>query len=159
GDPFLFGRGGEEAEALAKAQIPFEVIPGVTAALGAGAFAGIPLTHRGVSSAVAIVTGHEDPAAGDCERDWHALAQFPGTLVIYMGLARLAAIARTLVEFGRSAETPAAAIRCATTGQHQTVTGTLGTIAEAAETTGLRSPTLIIIGPVVSLRSTLSWFD
>src|SRR5262249_39508798 len=116
GDPFVFGRGGEEATALHAAGIPFEVVPGVTAALGAAAFAGIPLTQRPCASAVAFVTGHEQPdKVGTL--DWAALARFPGTLVLYMGMSRLARIAEALVRHGKSADTPAAAVRLATTGE------------------------------------------
>src|SRR5436309_15136193 len=115
GDPFLFGRGGEEAEALRAAGIPFEVVPGVTSALGAAACAGIPLTHRACASAVALVTGHENPAKPEAALDWEALARFPGTLVVYMGIARLPKIAGHLMDHGKPADTPAAAVHSATT--------------------------------------------
>ncbi len=132
GDPFLFGRGGEEAEALRRAGIAYEVVPGVTAALGAGAFAGIPLTHRQHVSAVAFVTGHEKPDKTDSFLDWPALARFPGTLVIYMGMARLAHIAQMLIDHGKAADTPAAAVHWATTGRQRTVTATLGDLPAAS---------------------------
>ncbi|HYV36268.1 MAG TPA: uroporphyrinogen-III C-methyltransferase [Gemmataceae bacterium] len=157
GDPLLFGRGGEEALALHEANIPFEIVPGVTAALGAGAFAGIPLTHRGIASAVALVTGHENPEKGEPALDWQALSRFPGTLVVYMGFARLAAIARTLIDNGKPANTPAAVIQLATTGAQQTVVASLSEIAAKVAT--LASPALCIIGPVVALREQLTWFE
>ena len=159
GDPFLFGRGGEEAEALHKAGIPFEVVPGVTAALGAGAYAGIPLTHRTVASAVAFVTGHENPDKGEEQVDWKALAAFPGTLAIYMGLARLSAIAQALIGHGKAADTPAAAIHACTTPEQRTVTGTLSDIGDRVKAAELTSPALVLIGHVVAMREDLAWFD
>jgi uroporphyrinogen III methyltransferase/synthase len=159
GDPFVFGRGGEEAAALREAGISFEIVPGVTAALGAGAFAGIPLTHRDHASAVAFVTGHEchDPAKSSL--DWAALARFPGTLVIYMGMTRLAEIARTLIENGKADDTPAATIHRASTGNQHTVGAPLGRLPEAVERAGLTAPAVTIIGPVVALRRQLAWFE
>src|SRR5262249_132943 len=121
GDPFLFGRGGEEAEALRKANIPYEIVPGVTAALGAAACAGIPLTHRSHASAVAVVTAHENPTKAESALDWAALASFPGTLVIYMGMSRLNLIVRALLDQGKSADTPAAVVQWASTGLQHTV--------------------------------------
>jgi uroporphyrinogen III methyltransferase/synthase len=159
GDPFVFGRGGEEAEALHAAGVPFEVVPGVTAALGAAACAGIPLTHRHASSAVAIVTGHENPAKGEPGVDWAALARFPGTLVIYMGLGRLEAIARTLIVEGKPADTPAAVVESCTTGSQRTVTAPLGEIAATVAAAAIAAPALTIIGDVVWLRSQLAWFE
>jgi uroporphyrinogen III methyltransferase/synthase len=159
GDPFLFGRGGEEAEALRRAGIPYEVVPGVTAALGAGAYAGIPLTHRDHVSAVAFVTGHEKPDKTDSFLDWPALARFPGTLVIYMGMARLAHITQMLLSHGKDAQTPAAAVHWATTGRQQTVTAALGDLPAAVQKAGLKAPSLVFIGSVVSLRSELAWFE
>ena len=159
GDPFMFGRGGEEAQALHDAGIPFEVVPGVTAALCAAAFAGIPLTHRTFASGVAFVTGHENPDKGEEHVDWKALASFPGTLAIYMGMARLAAIAQTLIGHGKAGDTPAAAIHAGTTPEQRTITGTLGGIADAVKAAGLTSPALVLIGPVVALRQDLAWFD
>jgi uroporphyrinogen III methyltransferase/synthase len=158
GDPGIFGRLGEEAEALHAAGVPFEIVPGVTAATAAGAYAGIPLTHRDHASAVAFVTGHE------CEKDstsldWSALARFPGTLVIYMGLKRLRAIARTLIERGKPAETPAAVVHWASTGRQRTVEGTLGSIADRAEAAGIRAPAVTLVGSVVRMRETLAWFE
>jgi uroporphyrinogen III methyltransferase/synthase len=159
GDPFVFGRGGEEAEALRAAGIPFEVVPGVTAALGAAACAGIPLTHRQLSSAVAFVTGHENPDKGEPVIDWAALAHFPGTLVVYMGLGRLAAIAQTLMAHGRAADTPVAVVQSCTTGEQRVVTAPLAGIADAVQAAGIVAPALSIIGDVVRLRSQLAWFE
>ena len=159
GDPFVFGRGGEEAEALRQAGIPYEIVPGVTAALGAGAFAGIPLTHRQHVSAVAFVTGHEKPDKTDSFLDWPALARFPGTLVIYMGVARLPHIIGQLIEHGKPADTPAAAIHWATTGRQRTVTALLGDLPIAVQQAALKAPSLIIIGSVVNLRAELAWFE
>ncbi|HEY7426774.1 MAG TPA: uroporphyrinogen-III C-methyltransferase [Gemmataceae bacterium] len=159
GDPFVFGRGGEEAEALRQAGVAYEVVPGVTAALGAGAFAGIPLTHRQHVSAVAFVTGHEKPDKTDSFLDWPALARFPGTLVIYMGVSRLPHIVQMLLDNGKSAETPAAAVHWATTGRQRTVTATLCDLPAAVQQAELKAPSLVLIGSVVSLRAELSWFE
>jgi uroporphyrinogen III methyltransferase/synthase len=159
GDPFVFGRGGEEAEALRRAGVPYEVVPGVTAALGASAFAGIPLTHRQHVSAVAFVTGHEKPDKTDSFLDWPALARFPGTLVIYMGMARLAHIVQMLLDHGKSARTPAAAVHWATTGRQRTVTAPLGELPVAVQQAGLKAPSLVLIGSVVALREELAWFE
>ena len=128
GDPFIFGRGGEEAEVLREAGIPFEIIPGVTSAIAVPAYAGIPLTHRNHTSAVAFVTGHEDPTKGKSDIDWEALAGI-GTLVFLMGVMNLPAIAENLIRCGKAAETPAALIRRGTTPDQETLTGTLGDIA------------------------------
>jgi len=158
GDPFVFGRGGEEAQALREAGIPFEIVPGVTAAAGAAAFAGIPLTDRRLASAVALVTGHEK-AETEGTMDWAALARFPGTLVIYMGIARLAKIVAALCEYGRRADTPAVVVQWATTGEQRTVEAPLAGLAEVARAAGLTSPAVIIIGDVVGLRHELAWFE
>jgi uroporphyrinogen III methyltransferase / synthase len=159
GDPFLFGRGGEEAEALREAGIPYEVVPGVTAGLGACAFAGIPLTHRRHASAVAFVTGHEHPGKPGSLLDWDALARFPGTLVIFMGIARLPQIAQALVERGKSPETPAAVIHRGTVGSQRTVEAPLHRLAEAVQQAGLTAPSLVVIGAVAALRPQLAWFE
>ncbi len=159
GDPMVFGRGGEEAEALRAAGVAFEVVPGVTAALGAAAFAGVPLTHRLHASAVAFVTGHENPGKGGPALDWEALARFPGTLVVYMGLGRLAEVAAALTERGKPADTPAAVVHAATTGEQRTVEAPLGRLADAARAAGLSPPAVTIIGPVVGLRDRTAWFD
>jgi uroporphyrinogen III methyltransferase/synthase len=159
GDPFLFGRGGEEGEALRQAGIPFEVVPGVTAALGAAAYAGIPLTHRQHASAVALVTGHEDPTKPGTALDWQALARFPGTLVFYMGMSRLGRIVASLIGHGKSADTPAAVVQWGTTGEQQTVEAALGELPAAVQQAGLAAPAVVLVGPVVSLRGRLAWFE
>jgi uroporphyrinogen III methyltransferase/synthase len=153
GDPFVFGRGGEEAEALAAAGVPFEVVPGVTSAIAAPAYAGIPVTHRGLSTHVTIVTGHEDPAKGEPEVDWDALARAGGTLVILMGAGRIGDIAARLVAAGRDPDTPAAAVRHGTRPDQETVRATLGTLASA----GIEPPSAIVVGDVAGLD--LGWFE
>jgi uroporphyrinogen III methyltransferase/synthase len=167
GDPFVFGRGGEEAERLRAAGIAFEVVPGITAGVAASAYAGIPVTHRDAASAVAFITGHEDPAKleGDGPRppgfslDWAALARFPGTLVVYMGVRRLEAIARELMAGGRAGAEPAAVIQRGTLPDQRVVTGTLETIAAAASAAGVKAPAISLFGPVAALRSELAWFE
>jgi uroporphyrinogen III methyltransferase/synthase len=153
----VFGRGGEEAEALAAADIAFEVVPGVTAGVAAPAYAGIPVTHRDDASAVAFVTGHEDPAKAESAIDWKALAAFPGTLVLYMGVRRLPEIAARLIEAGRSADEPAAVVERGTLPDQRTVTGPLREIAETAS--GVRPPAVTLIGPVARLRDGLDWIE
>jgi uroporphyrinogen III methyltransferase/synthase len=159
GDPFVFGRGGEEAAALRAAGVAYEVVPGVTAALGAAACAGIPLTHRDFASGVALVAGHEQPDKGDSALDFAALARFPGTLVFYMGVVRLPFLVRSLIEHGKPPDTPGAAVRWATTPQQQTVEAPLGELPAAAAAADLKAPALIIVGPVVGLRRELAWFE
>ena len=159
GDPFVFGRGGEEAEALYAAGIPFEVVPGVTAGVAAPTYAGIPVTHRELSSAVAFVTGHEDPAKPESALDWDALAAFPGTLVVYMGVRRLKSIAARLIEAGRDPDQPAAVIERGTFPEQQVVTATLATIAATAAEEGVGAPAVVVLGPVVGLREQLRWFE
>lgn len=159
GDPFVFGRGGEEAEALRQAGIAYEIVPGVTAALGASAFAGIPLTHRRHVSAVAFVTGHEKPDKTDSFLDWPALARFPGTLVLYMGMSRLSHIVENLIAHGKACDTPAAVVHWATTGRQRTLTASLGELPEAVQRAELKAPSLVIVGTVVSLRAELAWFE
>ena len=159
GDPFVFGRGGEEAQALAEAGLPFEVVPGVTSAIAAAAYAGIPVTHRGVASSVAFVTGHEDPAKGDAAVDWTKLATAVDTIVLLMGVANLKEIADKLIAAGRDAETPAAVIEWATTPAQRTVSGTLAGIAASAERAGVGNPAVVVVGEAVRLRETLAWFD
>lgn len=151
GDAFVFGRGGEEALALAEAGIHFEVVPGVTSAVAVPAAAGIPLTHRGVASSFAVVTGHQEPG-GASRVDWSRLAGAVDTLVVLMGLAHLGAIAQELIAHGRDPETPAALIERGTTEAQRTVTTTLAELPEAAATAGLESPVIAVIGDVVSLR-------
>src|SRR5262249_48161780 len=149
----------EEAEALRREGIPFEIVPGVTAALGAAAHAGIPLTDRRCASAVALVTGHEDPAKPDSALDWEALARFPGTLVFYMGISRLEKIAQSLMEKGKPPETPAALVEWATLGRQRTIEAPLVDIARAGRAVGVAAPALTIVGPVVALREQVSWFE
>ncbi len=159
GDPFVFGRGGEEGEALREAGIEFEVVPGVTAGVAATAYAGIPVTHRDDASAVAFVTGHEDPEKAESALDWAALARFPGTLVFYMGVKRLAENAAALVAAGRSAEEPAAAIERGTWPGQRTVSATLGTIGAAVAREQVRAPALIVVGEVARRREHLAWLE
>ncbi|HEU5142905.1 MAG TPA: uroporphyrinogen-III C-methyltransferase, partial [Solirubrobacterales bacterium] len=159
GDPFVFGRGGEEGEALREAGVEFEVVPGVTAGVAASAYAGIPVTHRDDASAVAFVTGHEDPEKPETALDWEALARFPGTLVFYMGVKRLADNAAALIEAGRDADEPAAAIERGTMKGQRTVVATLGTLAEAVAREGIGAPALIVVGSVVARRETLAWLE
>jgi uroporphyrinogen III methyltransferase/synthase len=159
GDPFVFGRGGEEAEALRAAGIEFEVVPGVTAGVAAAAYAGIPVTHREEASAVAFLTGHEDPAKEESALDWEALAAFPGTLVFYMGVKRVAANAAALIAAGRDPGEPAAAIERGTMAGQRTVLATLGTIAEEVEREGIGAPALIVVGPVAARREQLAWIE
>jgi uroporphyrinogen III methyltransferase/synthase len=159
GDPFVFGRGGEEAEALAEAGIPFEIVPGITAGVAAPAYAGIPVTHRDTASAVAFVTGHEDPAKPESALDWDALAAFPGTLVFYMGVRNLERIAKSLVGAGRPRSEPAAVIERGTTNRQRVVSGSLGDIAARAADAGVEPPALAVIGAVADLAERLAWFD
>jgi uroporphyrinogen III methyltransferase / synthase len=159
GDPFVFGRGGEEAEALAQAGVPFEVVPGITAGIAAAAYAGIPVTHRDAASAVAFVTGHEDPEKPESAIDWSALAAFPGTLVFYMGVRNLERIARSLVEAGRDPAEPVAVIERGTTPRQRTVTGTLADIPARAGEASIRAPALTVVGEVAGLRERLGWFE
>ena len=155
GDPFIFGRGGEECEFLFAHGVPFEVVPGVTSASGASCYAGIPLTHRDCARAVVFATGHLKDGSADL--DWDALARPQQTVVIYMGITRLAEICRELVAHGASPDLPAAAIERATTAQQRVVTATLATLAERVATAGVRPPALIVVGEVVKLRARLDW--
>ena len=159
GDPFVFGRGGEEAEALRDAGVAFEVVPGVTAGVAGPAYAGIPVTHRDAASAVAFITGHEDPAKLESALDWEALARFPGTLVIYMGVRRLGAIAERLIAGGRDPFEPAALVERGTLPEQRVATGTLGTIAAEGAAAGIRAPALAVFGAVAGLRERLQWFE
>ena len=159
GDPFIFGRGGEEAEALRAAGIPYEVVPGVTAGYAVPAYAGIPITQREVTSAVAFVTGHADPETEESSVRWDKLASAAGTLVLYMAWRNLNAIAHKLIQSGRPPETPVAVICWGTTPLQQTVTGTLADIAARVAERGLKPPTIAVVGEVVSLRDTLAWFE
>jgi uroporphyrinogen III methyltransferase/synthase len=159
GDPSIFGRGAEEAQALREANIPYEIVPGVTAALGAAACAAIPLTHRDHSSAVAIITGHEQPGRADSRLDWDALARFPGTLVFYMGMARLGALVKGLTTNGKSPSTPAAVVEFATRADQRTVTATLAELPSVTKAANIQAPALVIIGEVVRVREQIAWFE
>ncbi len=159
GDPFVFGRGGEEAEALAGAGIPFEVVPGVTAAVAVPAYGGIPVTHRRYTTLVTMVTGHEDPGKEAGTIPWENLGENPGTLVFLMGVKNLAENCRKLVAAGRPPETPAAVIQSGTTLTQRTVTGTLADIAERAEEEAIKPPAVLVVGEVVELRERLKWWE
>ncbi|MFC1788552.1 uroporphyrinogen-III C-methyltransferase [Thermodesulfobacteriota bacterium] len=159
GDPFIFGRGGEEAEVLIDARIPFEIIPGVTSAIAAPAYAGIPLTHRKFTSTIAFVTGHEDPAKAESNIDWAALAKGIGTIVFLMGVKNLPHITDRLMHHGMSPDTPVALVRWGTTPKQTTVSGTLDTIVERTKAAGLKPPAIIVVGHVVKLREKMRWFE
>lgn len=159
GDPFVFGRGGEECEALALAGVSFEVVPGVTAAVGAAAYAGIPLTHRDFTASVAFVTGQEGKDKNESSIDWGRLSLGSGTVVFYMGITSLRRNMQRMIEHGRCPGTPAALIRWATTPGQQVLTGTVGDIADKAESACFKPPAVTIVGEVVSLREQLRWFD
>ena len=159
GDPFLFGRGGEEAGALAEAGITFEVVPGVTSAIAAPAYAGIPVTHRGYTSTFAVITGHEDPTKEDSSIDWAKIATGVGTLVFLMGVGNLPLITDELLKHGRAPDTPVALIRWGTEAKQQTVTGSLRNIVDRAKEAGIRPPAVTVVGEVVNLRESLRWFD
>ena len=159
GDPFVFGRGGEEAQHLASCKIPFEIVPGVTSAVSVPAYAGIPLTHRDHASTVAFITGHEDERKRASSIDWKRLATGPDTLVFLMGMKNLSDIAGRLIEEGRDRDTPACVIREGTLPSQEVVTATLGTIAEEVRRKGLRPPGIIVVGDVVRLRDELKWFE
>jgi uroporphyrinogen III methyltransferase/synthase len=159
GDPFIFGRGGEEAQVLAVAGIDFEIVPGVTSAISVPAYAGIPLTHRELASSVAFVTGHEMAEKEDSAIHWDKLATGVGTLVFLMGVKNLKKIASNLMAAGRAAETPVAVIRWGTSSEQQTITGRLENIAQATEDAGITPPAIIVVGEVVGLRDQLNWFE
>lgn len=159
GDPFVFGRGGEEAGELRKAGIPYEIVPGVTSGIAAPAYAGIPVTHRGVACSVALITGHEDPEKPDSQIAWEYLAKGVDTLVFYMGVENLPLITSQLTKNGRSPRTPVGIIRRGTKPGQQTVTGTLGTIVDIAAGEGIKPPSIIIVGDVVELREQLAWVE
>jgi uroporphyrinogen III methyltransferase / synthase len=159
GDPYIFGRGGEEAEELAAAGILFEVVPGVSSMAAAPNYAGIPLTHREHASSFTVVTGHEDPHKDESTIDWAQVAAAPGTKVVMMGLKRIRQIAGLLMENGVASATPVAMVRWGTTGRQESMAGTLGTIAEQVEKANFGAPTIMVIGSVVSLRDKLNWFE
>lgn len=159
GDPFVFGRGGEECEVLSDAGIPFEIVPGVTAGIGATAYAGIPLTHRDVTTSVAFVTGHERQGVEETRIDWERLSLGSGTVVFYMGIKNLPHITENLIAHGRSPETPVALIRWGTRPEQEVLTGTLADIAEKARKAAFKAPAITVVGEVVKLRDRLRWFD
>ncbi|HTS17538.1 MAG TPA: uroporphyrinogen-III C-methyltransferase [Verrucomicrobiae bacterium] len=159
GDPFIFGRGGEEAEELRKAGFEFEIVPGISSSIAAPAYAGIPVTHRAVATAFMVITGHEDPTKEETQVDWAGVAKFFGTRVILMGVERIGTIATELVRHGASPETPVAMIRWGTTGHQQTIQGTLATIADVAAQADFKPPAVTVIGEVVRLRENLNWFE
>jgi uroporphyrinogen III methyltransferase/synthase len=159
GDPFVFGRGGEEAQRLREAGIPYEVVPGVTAGIAAPAYAGIPVTFRRAASGVAFVTGHEDPAKAETAIDWAALAAFPGTLVFYMGVKQLPRIAEQLVGAGRRPDEPAAIVQDGTLPSQRTVISTLERLPDDAAAAGIRAPAVTVIGDVARLGEELAWFE
>ncbi len=159
GDPFVFGRGGEEALALAQNGLAFEVVPGITSAVAAAAYAGIPVTHRGLATTFTVVSGSEDPAKGRSSVRWDVLAKNGGTLIVMMGLAALGSITNTLRENGMAGDTPAALIQWGTWSKQTTVTGCLEDIVEKGETAGLQPPVAAVFGPVVGLREKIGWFD
>jgi uroporphyrinogen III methyltransferase/synthase len=158
GDPFVFGRGGEEAQVLRAAGVPFTVVPGVTSGIAAPAYAGIPVTHRDHASAVALVTGHEDPAKPESALDWPALAAFPGTLVLYMGVRQLGRIAERLRAGGRPGDEPVAVVERGTLPGQKVVVGTLADIEAGAREAGIRPPSVTVVGPVAALGDQLRWY-
>ncbi|MCZ2340680.1 MAG: uroporphyrinogen-III C-methyltransferase [Bacteroidales bacterium] len=157
GDPLIFGRAGEEAEALREAGVPYEIVPGITAAIAAGSYLEIPLTHRRFSSAVALVTGHELPNKPGNRIDWQALAAFPGTLAVYMGIARLPIIISELIKYGKDPDTPCGIVERASTGAMRSVFAPLRELESARRNAGLESPGLILIGNVVDQRPETAW--
>jgi uroporphyrinogen III methyltransferase/synthase len=159
GDPFVFGRGGEEAEAVAVAGLEFEIVPGVTSAVAVPAYAGIPVTHRTMASTVTFVTGHEDPDKETSTVDWPRLATAEGTLVFLMGLKNLPSIVQQLTRAGKPVSTPVALIRWGTRSGQRTIVGTLQNIVQKAESAALEPPTVIVVGQVVTLREQLNWFE
>ena len=159
GDPFVFGRGGEEAESLATSGVPFEVVPGITSAIAAPAYAGIPLTHRKLASSFTVVTGSEDPTKPDSAVDWEALAKSSDTLAILMGQSNLRTIADALARYGRAPETPVALVQWGTEAYQRTLVGTLSDIADKAASAGIGAPAVTVVGDVVRLRDAIRWFD
>ncbi|MCE5286359.1 MAG: uroporphyrinogen-III C-methyltransferase [Pelosinus sp.] len=159
GDPFVFGRGGEEALELLKYNIPFEIVPGVTSAISVPAYAGIPVTHRGIATSFAVITGHEDPAKAESTIKWDKLATAVDTLVFLMGIENLPHITAKLIEYGRSADTPAAVIRWGTKPEQRTLVTTVGQAVEDVSKAGIKPPAIFIVGNVVTLRQQLAWFD
>ena len=159
GDPFVFGRGGEEALELVEHNLPFEIVPGITSAISVPAYAGIPVTHRAVATSFAVVTGHEDPTKGESNMRWDKLATGVDTLVFLMGVENLPHITAKLIENGRFPDTPAAVIRWGTKPEQEVLVTTVGTAADDVEKAGLKAPAIFIVGDVVNLRKKLAWFD
>ncbi len=159
GDPYIFGRGGEEAVELAAAKIPFEVVPGISSIVAAPNYAGIPITHRDHCSSFTVITGHEDPTKDEPVIEWSQVARIPGTKVILMGVSRIREIAGQLVEHGLPPTTPVAMVRWGTTGQQQSIEGTLASIADVVAKSQFKAPAITIVGDVVKLRKTLNWFE
>lgn len=158
GDPFVFGRGAEEAEVLAQHQIPFEIVPGITSGIAAPAYAGIPVTHRDLSSSFAMVTGHMREGKDDVIQ-WESLAKGIDTLAIYMGVGNLPYIQQQLLKYGRDEQTPVAVIHWGTSAQQKTVVGTLATIVNVAQQENIKNPSMIVVGEVVTLREKIQWFE
>ncbi|MEM9399984.1 MAG: uroporphyrinogen-III C-methyltransferase [Verrucomicrobiota bacterium] len=159
GDPFIFGRGGEEAEALKQAGLKFEIIPGVTSAVAASAYAGIPVTHRGHNTSLTLLTGHEDPSKAESAINWQALVDIKGTLAIYMGMGRIRPIMQNLMDHGLVKTTPVGVIQWGTTSKHKSITGTAETISDLVEHHKFGAPAIIIVGQVAEYKKTLSWFE
>src|SRR6266516_1589916 len=159
GDPFVFGRGAEEAKAIADVGVPFEVVPGITSAIAGPAYAGIPMTHRAHNSHVTFFTGHEDPAKSESALDYAALARLGGTQVMLMGVERLGSITSEMMKHGVRSDLPVALVRCATTGQQETLTGSLSDIAQKAVASNFKAPAVVIFGEVVALRDNLNWYE
>lgn len=159
GDPFIFGRGGEEAQELLEAGVSFEIVPGVTSAIAAPAYAGIPLTHRKYASSVSIITGHEDPLKEESSINWESISKSNSTLVFLMGVKNLPKITEQLIKNGKPKETPIALVRWGTTPRQRSATGTLETIVKIVEEKGIKSPSVIVVGDVVLLKDTLKWFE
>lgn len=159
GDPYVFGRGGEEAQILVKRGVPFEIVPGISSIVAAPAYAGIPLTHRDHCSGYMAITGHEEPGKAESSINWEAFAKFKGSKVVLMGVERIRKIMELLIEHGEPAETPVAMVRWGTTGRQETLIGTVGTIADRVDATGFKAPAVTLIGGVVNLRDELSWFE
>ncbi|HSH92697.1 MAG TPA: uroporphyrinogen-III C-methyltransferase [Roseimicrobium sp.] len=159
GDPYIFGRGGEEAQELVSAKVPFEVVPGISSIVAAPNYAGIPITHRDHCSSFMVITGHEDPTKEETSLDWKQIASTPGTKIVLMGVERIRIIADELVTNGMAPKTPVAMVRWGTTGRQQSIEGTLATIADVVEKQGFKAPAVTIIGGVVSLRDELNWFE
>jgi len=157
GDPFVFGRGAEEAQALVKAGVAYEIVPGISSSIAVPAYAGIPVTHRSLNSCFTVVTGHEDPSKDNPKIDWTNLAQSQGTLIFLMGLRALRQVCQRLIQEGKPAQTPAAVIQSGTTSRQKTIVGTLTALPELVERAKLKPPATVVVGPVVQLRKTLSW--